>query len=148
MSSKISGLFRSRVFILSFIAVMMICVLSSAPCLELFSAAPDKEKKRPTKSDSTRGQDDGELDRKWWNGHGQNLLVKNGRNSGTRQGLWNCSYRKSISSGEQLRAQRRLIPPHICVQINRSMFCASLHWPHLSIRRMTQKDGQQRQDLL
>jgi hypothetical protein len=43
MSSKISGLVRSRCFILSFMAVMMICVLSSAPCLELFSAAPLRE---------------------------------------------------------------------------------------------------------
>lgn len=40
MSSKISGLLRSRCFIRSFIAVMIICVLSSAPCFELFSAAP------------------------------------------------------------------------------------------------------------
>ena len=40
MSSKISGLLRSRVFMRSFMAVMMACVLTSAPCLELFSAAP------------------------------------------------------------------------------------------------------------
>ena len=40
MSSKISGLLRSRCFMRSFMAVMMICVLSSAPCFELFSAAP------------------------------------------------------------------------------------------------------------
>lgn len=40
ISSKISGLFLSRIFILSFIAMMMCCVRSSAPVLELFSAAP------------------------------------------------------------------------------------------------------------
>ena len=40
ISSKISGLLRSRCFIRSFMAVMMIWVLSSAPCFELFSAAP------------------------------------------------------------------------------------------------------------
>lgn len=40
ISSNISGLSRSRCFILSFIAVMMLFALSSAPCLELFSAAP------------------------------------------------------------------------------------------------------------
>lgn len=40
MSSKISGLFLSRIFIRSFRTMMMFWVLSSAPCLELFSAAP------------------------------------------------------------------------------------------------------------
>lgn len=38
---KISGLFFSRIVICSFIAVMMLWVLSSAPCFELFSAAPE-----------------------------------------------------------------------------------------------------------
>ena len=42
ISSNISGLFRSRIFIRSFIAMMIVCVLSSAPCFELFSAAPTK----------------------------------------------------------------------------------------------------------
>lgn len=42
MSSKISGMSRSRCFILSFMAVMMELALSSAPCLEDFSAAPAK----------------------------------------------------------------------------------------------------------
>lgn len=42
MSSKISGLSLSRCFILSFIAVMMELALSSAPCLDDFSAAPAK----------------------------------------------------------------------------------------------------------
>lgn len=41
MSSKISGLFLSLIFILSFMAMMMFWVRSSAPCLELFSAAPE-----------------------------------------------------------------------------------------------------------
>lgn len=41
ITSKISGLFRSRIFIRSFMAMIMFCVLSSAPCLELFSAAPE-----------------------------------------------------------------------------------------------------------
>ena len=41
ITSKISGLFRSRIFILSFMAMMMFWVRSSAPCLELFSAAPE-----------------------------------------------------------------------------------------------------------
>ena len=45
ISSKISGLFLSLIFILSLMAMMMFWVLSSAPCLELFSAAP--ESKRP-----------------------------------------------------------------------------------------------------
>ena len=40
MTSNISGLLSSLIFILSFIAMMMVCVLSSAPCFELFSAAP------------------------------------------------------------------------------------------------------------
>lgn len=44
MSSKISGLFLSLIFILSLMAIMMFWVLSSAPCLELFSAAPKEEK--------------------------------------------------------------------------------------------------------
>lgn len=42
MSSKISGMSRSRCFIRSFMAVMMELALSSAPCLEDFSAAPAK----------------------------------------------------------------------------------------------------------
>lgn len=45
ISSKISGLFLSRIFILSFIAMMMCCVRSSAPVLELFSAAPENWQK-------------------------------------------------------------------------------------------------------
>lgn len=40
ITSNTSGLFFSLIFILSFIALMIFCVLSSAPCLELFSAAP------------------------------------------------------------------------------------------------------------
>lgn len=40
IKSKISGLFRSRIFIRSFMAMMKFWVLSSAPCFELFSAAP------------------------------------------------------------------------------------------------------------
>lgn len=44
ISSKISGFSRSLCFILSFIAVMMLFALSSAPCFELFSAAPEKWK--------------------------------------------------------------------------------------------------------
>lgn len=40
ISSKISGLLRSRIFMRSFSTMMMFCVRSSAPCLELFSAAP------------------------------------------------------------------------------------------------------------
>jgi len=40
MSSNISGLFCSRISMRSFIAMMMLDVLSSVPCLELFSAAP------------------------------------------------------------------------------------------------------------
>lgn len=48
MSSKISGLFLSLIFILSLMAIMMFWVLSSAPCLELFSAAPEEEEKTQT----------------------------------------------------------------------------------------------------
>lgn len=44
ISSKISGLFRSRIFMRSFMAIMMLWVRSSAPILELFSAAPTKSK--------------------------------------------------------------------------------------------------------
>lgn len=40
MSSKISGLFLSRIFMRSLRTMMMFWVRSSAPCLELFSAAP------------------------------------------------------------------------------------------------------------
>lgn len=40
ISSKISGFSRSLCFILSFIAVIMLFALSSAPCFVLFSAAP------------------------------------------------------------------------------------------------------------
>ena len=46
ISSKISGLFLSRIFILSFMAMMMCCVRSSAPVLELFSAAPGGKQRR------------------------------------------------------------------------------------------------------
>lgn len=46
MSSKISGLFLSLIFILSLMAIMMFWVLSSAPCLELFSAAPEEEEEK------------------------------------------------------------------------------------------------------
>lgn len=42
MSSKISGMSLSRCFIRSFIAVIMELALSSAPCLDDFSAAPAK----------------------------------------------------------------------------------------------------------
>lgn len=41
ITSKISGLFRSRIFMRSFMAMIMFWVRSSAPCLELFSAAPE-----------------------------------------------------------------------------------------------------------
>lgn len=41
MSSKISGLFLSLIFIRSFMAMIIFWVRSSAPCLELFSAAPE-----------------------------------------------------------------------------------------------------------
>lgn len=41
ISSKISGLLRSRIFMRSFRTMMMFCVRSSAPCFELFSAAPE-----------------------------------------------------------------------------------------------------------
>lgn len=40
ISSKISGLFLSRIFMRSLRTMMMFWVRSSAPCLELFSAAP------------------------------------------------------------------------------------------------------------
>lgn len=40
MSSKISGLLRSRIFMRSLSTMIMFWVRSSAPCLELFSAAP------------------------------------------------------------------------------------------------------------
>lgn len=43
MSSKISGLFLSLIFMRSFSTIMMFCVRSSAPCLELFSAAPERQ---------------------------------------------------------------------------------------------------------
>lgn len=46
ISSKISGLFLSLIFILSFMAIMIFWVRSSAPCLELFSAAPEKVEHR------------------------------------------------------------------------------------------------------
>lgn len=40
ISSKISGLFLSRIFMRSLRTMMMFWVRSSAPCFELFSAAP------------------------------------------------------------------------------------------------------------
>ena len=40
INSKISGFSRSLFFMRSFMAVMMLFALSSAPCFELFSAAP------------------------------------------------------------------------------------------------------------
>lgn len=43
ISSKISGFSLSRCFILSFIAVIILLALSSAPCFELFSAAPENQ---------------------------------------------------------------------------------------------------------
>jgi len=42
INSKISGFSRSLFFMRSFMAVMMLFALSSAPCFELFSAAPAK----------------------------------------------------------------------------------------------------------
>lgn len=42
ISSKISGLLRSRIFMRSLSTMMMFWVRSSAPCLELFSAAPGR----------------------------------------------------------------------------------------------------------
>lgn len=42
INSNISGLSRSRCFMRSFIAVIIELALSSAPCFELFSAAPAK----------------------------------------------------------------------------------------------------------
>ena len=44
MSSKISGLSLTLAFILSFMATMMALALSSAPCLALFSAAPEADR--------------------------------------------------------------------------------------------------------
>ena len=44
MRSNTSGLSRSLSFMRSFMAMMMVFALSSAPCLELFSAAPGKIK--------------------------------------------------------------------------------------------------------
>lgn len=44
IKSKISGLFRSRIFMRSFMAMMKFWVRSSAPCFELFSAAPVHQK--------------------------------------------------------------------------------------------------------
>lgn len=49
MSSKISGLFLSRIFMRSLRTMMMFWVRSSAPCLELFSAAPGWGWKRKNK---------------------------------------------------------------------------------------------------
>lgn len=46
ISSNISGFSRSLCFIRSFIAVIMLFALSSAPCFELFSAAPMNQKRR------------------------------------------------------------------------------------------------------
>lgn len=43
MSSKISGLFLSRIFMRSLRTMIMFWVRSSAPCLELFSAAPERK---------------------------------------------------------------------------------------------------------
>ena len=40
INSKISGRSVSRPFILSFMAMIIVLALSSAPCFELFSAAP------------------------------------------------------------------------------------------------------------
>ena len=42
INSKISGFSRSLFFMRSFMAVMILFALSSAPCFELFSAAPAK----------------------------------------------------------------------------------------------------------
>ena len=44
VSSKISGLSLTLAFILSFMATMMALALSSAPCLALFSAAPEADR--------------------------------------------------------------------------------------------------------
>lgn len=49
MSSKISGLFLSRIFMRSLRTMMMFWVRSSAPCLELFSAAPGWGQRRKNK---------------------------------------------------------------------------------------------------
>ncbi|TNN56046.1 hypothetical protein EYF80_033762 [Liparis tanakae] len=44
ITSNTSGLFFSRIFMRSFMAMMMFWVLSSAPCLELFSTAPGTQR--------------------------------------------------------------------------------------------------------
>lgn len=44
ITSNTSGQFFSLIFMRSFIAMMIFWVLSSAPCLELFSTAPKKKK--------------------------------------------------------------------------------------------------------
>ena len=54
--SNTSGFSFSRSFILSFMAMMMVLALSSAPCLELFSAAPDKVPTSVLLYYSSRGQ--------------------------------------------------------------------------------------------
>lgn len=46
MSSNISGFSLSLCFIRSFIAVIILFALSSAPCLELFSAAPKGKREK------------------------------------------------------------------------------------------------------
>lgn len=48
--SKISGLFLSLIFMRSFRTMMMFWVRSSAPCLELFSAAPDVKRQRSARN--------------------------------------------------------------------------------------------------
>lgn len=54
MSSKISGLFLSLIFMRSFSTIIMFWVRSSAPCLELFSAAPGSQKQEMLMRFSTR----------------------------------------------------------------------------------------------
>ena len=54
MRSKTSGLSRSLSFMRSFMAMIMVLALSSAPCFELFSAAPRKNIERSFKTSHSR----------------------------------------------------------------------------------------------
>ncbi len=61
MSSKISGLFLSRIFMRSLRTMMIFWVRSSAPCLELFSAAPGLDVKI-----EARNNEEVSYDGCWW----------------------------------------------------------------------------------
>lgn len=105
--SKISGLFLSLIFMRSFRTMMMFWVRSSAPCLELFSAAPEmpgwgqRYKKKEIRS-KTLKHIKRELERPY--SAGSLHLV----NPGTSRGIWHHIQNSACLDGRYPKAALRI----------------------------------------